>query len=304
MNPYVFIVGCPRSGTTLLQRILNAHPQIAVLPETHWLRTFFHARIGMTNDGYVDDEMILQLASHPRFHILQMEHLEISALLSTHKPIRFAEFVSLLFDHYGEKCGKQFVGDKTPGYIRDMLLFHRLWPQARFVHLIRDGRNVALSAIPWTETDELSRYPDFATRSVETAALWWETYVRFGREARDSLGGEFYFEIRYETLMNQPQTECYNLCRFLRIPYSDAMLAVPLRTQLRHWESQMKPEDQENFEAASGDLLDELGYRRRFTKVADEKKSAALRIRSGIVHYLRANGLRVPTYWRSLSLLG
>src|SRR5260370_3154585 len=66
-NPYVFIVGCPRSGTTLLQRIVNAHSQIAIMPESHWIPRLFDKRKGLTPEGLVTPELIPHLLAQPDF---------------------------------------------------------------------------------------------------------------------------------------------------------------------------------------------------------------------------------------------
>jgi hypothetical protein len=104
--------------------------------------------------------------------------------------------------------------------------------------------------------------------------------VRLGRQAGHSLGPKLYYEIRYEFLVNHPAEECAALCAFLGLPYDDAMLRFhegrtktdptlnakrawrPITSGLRDWRSKMPAEDVERFEAAAGELLDELGYPR------------------------------------------
>src|SRR5918996_4286059 len=107
MNPYVFIVGCPRSGTTLLQRMVDAHSRIAIIHETHWVWTFFKGRIGMTADGFVKKEMVSRLASHPRFGELHMTTQDIENLIPADRRVRYEEFVTALFDLYGKQRGKE-----------------------------------------------------------------------------------------------------------------------------------------------------------------------------------------------------
>jgi len=67
MEPLVFIVGCARSGTTLLQRIVNAHPQIAITPETHWLTQYFPERRWHNKQARVTPEQIVSIVQHDRF---------------------------------------------------------------------------------------------------------------------------------------------------------------------------------------------------------------------------------------------
>lgn len=298
-NPYVFIVGCPRSGTTLLQRIVNAHPQIAIMPEAQWIPRRFKERKGLTPEGMVLPGLIPLLVEHPRFADLHFDPEELPKLLETGEVVSYADFVSRIFDHYGQHKGKALVGNKTPGFVRRLDAFHLLWPKARFVHLIRDGRDVCLSMADWPKA-QLKHPGDFATWKddrVSTAAFWWELHVRDGRRAGNSLGPELYYEVRYESLVKNPAEECAALCAFLGLPYDEAMLQfhegksnrdpglsakhawLPVTPGLRDWRSQMRAEDVERFEGAVGELLDELSYPRAFPYPRHESLEEAGRVR-------------------------
>ena len=280
-NPYVFIVGCPRSGTTLLQRLVNAHPDIAITPETHWIPRLYARAWALRSDGPVKRKLIRRVLGHPKFARLKISPEEIGRLTGKGRPSSYENLVSRIFDLYGERQKKPLVGDKTPDYVRSIETLHSLWPSARFVHVIRDGRDVALSMMEWPKFRP--KPGDFATwrdDPVSTAALWWELNVRLGRQAGKSLGPELYYEIRYESLVSRPQEESAALCGFLRVPYADAMLRfyevpaasdpglevkrahLPVTRGLRDWNSQLLPRDNERFEAAAGALLEELGYAR------------------------------------------
>jgi hypothetical protein len=282
LNPFVFIVGCPRSGTTLLQRLVNAHPLIAVTPETQWLPRYCINQVGLTPDGLVTPALIPQLLEHPRFAALGIGREQLERLLATDKPVSYAHFVSDLFDLYGCTHGKRLVGDKTPGYVRKIRTLHALWPKAKFVHLIRDGRDVCLSALDWKrKADRMADlYATWDEEPVITEALWWAEHVQRGRKQGRRLGSESYYEVRYEALVNKPAEECARLCAFLGVPYDECMLRfhegrtssdrglstkdawLPVTPGLRDWRKQMAPADVECFEAAAGSLLGELGYPR------------------------------------------
>jgi len=72
-NPYLFIVGCPRSGTTLLQRMVNAHPQIAITPESHWIPHLYEKPWALNREGLITHKLIRELAAHPKFARLREE---------------------------------------------------------------------------------------------------------------------------------------------------------------------------------------------------------------------------------------
>jgi hypothetical protein len=298
MNPFLFIVGCPRSGTTLLQRILNAHPQIAITPESHWIPQLHEKAWALTPEGLVKPKLIRRLLAHPKFARLGISREELMGLAGNGQPTTYANLVSRIFDHYGRQRGKTLVGDKTPDYVQKIETLHVLWPLARFIHVIRDGRDVALSMMEWPKVRP--KPGDFITwheDRVSTAALWWELNVKMGRQARKRLGPELYYEVQYESLVCRPRQESAAVCEFLGVPYDDAMLNFweadagtdpglekkrahqPVIPGLRDWRSQLLHEDSERFEAAAGTLLEELGYPRAVPNPSTEALEQATNYR-------------------------
>src|SRR5262249_43673951 len=136
---------------------------------------------------------------------------------------------------------------------------------------------------------------------VATAALCWERDVRHGRERGPSLGPELYHEVRYEALVNYPPKVTMELCSFLGVDYEPSMLefhqrytlrgpglsakkaSMPITPGLRDWRTQMPPSDVERFEAAAGDLLDELGYPRAVPRPGAAALERAAEIRDVFV---------------------
>jgi len=279
-NPYVFIVGCPRSGTTLLRRMINAHPLIAITRrETHWVTACFRKRIGITADGMVTESLISWLMSYERFQYMNISRTELDAMLEAQPVLPYADFVSRIFDRFATHEGKNLAGDKTPGYARDLPMLHELWPGVRFIHLIRDGRDVCLSLLDWPKSSRVvGRFFPWANDPILSAALFWEGHVIPARQAGSALGPNLYMEVRYEDLVSQPDKQSAALCAFLDVPMSERMLLaddrrrklrpgldakharLPPTTGLRDWRAQMRPEDAARFEAFAGGLLTELGY--------------------------------------------
>lgn len=299
-NPFVFIVGCPRSGTTLVRRMADAHPCLAIIPEIGWIAERYERRRGVTPDGRITRELVLELADKGalgRYTRLPVRPDELHDLLGPDGAIAYSAFVSFLFDRYGDLHGKTLVGNKTVDHVRSIPTLHELWPRAKFVHVIRDGRDVAASAIGWRRAPKLAeRFPGWSRDPVTTAALWWEWHVRLGREAGSHLDEACYLEVRYESLVTRPVEECARICAFLGLAYDDAMVRfherrhrtgpdldakhawMPVTPGLRDWRSQATREDVERFEAAAGVLLDELGYERGAAELSDQRRAyAALR---------------------------
>jgi hypothetical protein len=316
MNPYLFIVGCPRSGTTLLRRLVDTHPLVAVIDEMRWIASFFERREGLTPEGLVTPELVDRLLAYDRFATLEISREQLERLIDTGDPIPYPKFVTGIFDLYGQAQGKSLVGDKTPRYARSIGTLHALWPHARFVHLVRDGRDVCMSILNWRKADQvLGRFSTWGEDQVATAALWWEWHVRLGREDGGSLAPKLYHEVRYEALVSEPAKECEKLCSFLDLPYDDAMLKfhegrtkmkpgldakkawLPITSGLRDWRSQMTLDDVERFEAAAGGLLEELGYPRVVPDPPQEKLEEATRIHHAFTQEVRAKEWRLPEHW-------
>jgi hypothetical protein len=297
----------------LLRRIVSAHPKIVITPEAHWIPLWFEQRRGLTPDGLVTPELVSELLAHDKFALFGLGREALMSLAGSGQPISYASFVTGIFDLYGEARGKKAVGNKTPDSVRRIGTLHTLWPEARFVHLIRDGRDVALSLMNWpsVRTKKPGTFPTWKDDPVSTAALWWELNVRRGREAGEALGPELYRELRYESLVADPAQECAALCEFLGLAYDETMLNYheafkaaadqevvhdrqPITSGLRNWRAQMRANDVERFEAAVGTLLDELGYPRAVTHprpVALEHSTQVRNLLASVPRGVRPYGL-------------
>ncbi len=315
-NPYLFIVGCARSGTTLLQRIVAAHPQIAITPSMHWISGYFRKRKVSRPEDPVTPELVSGLLEDRRFDRFQIRREDLKGLFGSGAPIPYSRFLAGIFELYGEARGKPLVGNKTAPYVRRLPALHAMWPRARFVHLIRDGRDVSLSVRNWSKAESTAgRYATWTEDPVTTTALWWKRKVLLGREAGSSLGPNLYHEIHYEELVSEPARECADLCSFLELPYDEAMPrfderrsgtdpdlelahpSFPITRGLRDWRSQMPAEEVERFEAAAGDLFDALGYPRAFPCPSPRALEHAWEVRRAFTQDLRSNGSRLPERW-------
>jgi Sulfotransferase family len=318
VNPYVFIVGCPRSGTTLLGRIADAHPELAIVHESRWIPRCFEHREGLTSDGRVTPSLVERLRDPRALKPFGIDDGEMEKLIRDADGRSFASFVTALFDRYGDRRGKTLVGDKSPGYVRYLPTLHELWPHAKVVHVIRDGRDVCLSVLDWQKG--ATRFSTFQDDPFTTSAVWWEWYVRLGLEGGSQMGaGGLYHELRYESLVADPELESARLCDFLGIPHDDAMLRfhegrtrskpglstksswLPVTGGLRNWRQQMDPDDVLRFEAAASELLGDLGYLRGVPTVPKKHLDRATRIRETFTEELRARQRPVPGAWSYVS---
>jgi Sulfotransferase family len=316
-NPYLFIVGCARSGTTLLQRIVDAHPDVAIIHEMHWVTGYLKSRKVRKPEDPVTPELVTGLLENHRFARLRIRREDFEEMFGSGEPIPYAEFLTGIFDLYGEEAGKPLVGNKTPAYVRHLPELHALWPYSRFVHLIRDGRDVYLSVMNWNRAEAaLGRYITWPEDPVSTTALWWKRKVLLGQEGGRSLGRSLYHESRYESLIAQPADECAALCSFLDLPYDAGMLRfdegrettdpidpdhpwMPITRGLRSWRLQMPEAEVETFEAAAGDLLEELGYQRAFPRPSPRARELAARLHHLFTEDLLSRESQLPKHWQA-----
>jgi hypothetical protein len=317
VNPYVFLVGCPRSGTTLLGRIADAHPELAIIHETRWIAEWFERAEGLTPAGHVTYRLLERLREHPRFATLGLDADAVKRLMPGDEPVGYADFVTSLFDLYGEMRRKPLVGDKTPRYVRHLPTLSELWPRAKFVHVIRDGRDVCLSALEWRKG--ATGFSTFTEDPISTIGAWWEWNVRLGREGGSGLAPGLYHELRYEALVADPERESIRLCEFLEIPYDPSMLRFhegrmrddphlsakkawkPVTPGLRSWRAQMPRGDVIRFEAVAGALLDELGYERITGSAPRRELDRAARIRETFAREVHARDRPLPRAWSRVS---
>ncbi len=316
LNPYLFVVGAARSGTTLLQRMLDAHPLLAVVNKTYWLPRKYRERTGLTRDGLVTAALFPLLLDSPKFERMGFGEEDLQRIAGDGAPIRYVDFVGRLFDEYATRQGKQLAGDKTPGYVRRMAQLHELWPKARFVHIIRDPRDVCLSLLDWSSGERTAG--QFGTWQLDrkvSSALYWRYSVAIGREAGMALGAELYHETRYEDLVTRTEAELGRLCEFLDIPFDVAMQNYhvgrtrpkpgrsskaqwrPPTRGLRDWTTQLAAHDSAAIEVAVGELLGELGYPPGSSPARPALLAHVGEVRSVFTANLRADDRPIPRSW-------
>ena len=273
----IFVVGSGRCGTTLLGVILDSHPHIAITPETHFLPSV----VGQLLRVRGAQEMVEVLYSFPK---VAESGIGKNELLQAFKARRLRTPSSLLecfYSTYAAQRGKIRWGDNTPVYASCMNLIEDMFGGAAFLHVIRDGRDVAVSVLPlaWGPT------------TVAEAAHWWKTKVLEARHAGARL--RHYFEVRYEDLLREPQQTLRRVCDFLEEPFVPSMLEYANAGQARlnqisfdigrrsvedrrqahkniaagidpsrigRWQTVFSKEERREFLAIAGDLLQSLRY--------------------------------------------
>ncbi|MBE9112705.1 sulfotransferase [Nodosilinea sp. LEGE 07298] len=223
----IFIVGAPRSGTTLLATILASHSQISCGPETHFFpyleANYQHiaAVLGDVDWPTKATEFVGAIAveNHPIAELFGVTTQEIYRYLAARKPSLQALLESLTEQHR-IALGKRRWAEKTPNHILHLATLRRLFPTAKVVRIVRDPRDVALSMaakLPWTSHAPLD--------SAYLIERWYRQSKPFFE--RDRLA----YTLQYETLVTQPTDTLQQLCRFLQAPFEPAMLNTEAAAQ-------------------------------------------------------------------------
>lgn len=270
MAPPFFIVGNDRSGTTMLRIILDRGPDAAIPPESMFL-TDVEVPADEESSGAAWQALAEEVWRHPKVRLWDLPG-EPPHVPPDLEPADAARFVlGAPFEAYARKHGKPRWGDKTPHYVHHIDQLLEIWPDARFVILVRDGRDVALS---------LRRMP-FGPNNAWAAAQWWARGIRAGAAAARA-HPEAVMTVCYEDLVHDPATHVAAVCEFLGLSFEPDMLDLEHADRSRivadqkswfptlfdgineravaRWQQEMSPRDQAVFASLAHDELAELGY--------------------------------------------
>lgn len=225
-----FIVGSGRSGTTLVRSLLNAHPRLAVPPETHFMRRAARRR-GADPEAPPDFEAFWrELVRWRRFRDLGVDPDEVRRLVDRAGRQDFKTVFAALLRAYADRTGKPRAGEKTPGHHRYLDRLFAWFPDARIIVVQRDPRAVVASHLrsPWVADHLAARRPTapIVPRSrlfhvAERATRWMQAYdhhlAAFADDPR-------FLVVAYERLVAEPVAELRRICEFLGESYEPAML--------------------------------------------------------------------------------
>lgn len=233
----ILLVGCPRSGTTLLSAILHAHPDIAVAPETRFLLPAYRqrARFGNLTDP-ADRRALGEFVTGKKtlFNDLKIDRATVVQAV-VDAPPTFGSGVACVWREFARSRGATRWVEKRPAYWREMATLMRLFPDAQVIHLVRDPRAVvaSLMAVKWYK------------RPLPHAAALWVQADRELRKWARRLPADSYHRLRFEDLTADPRGELTRLTTFLGEPFAEQMLdhlsaADDLVPQRKTWHSRVR----------------------------------------------------------------
>jgi hypothetical protein len=263
----VFIVGMPRSGTKLLRDLLNRHPEISIFPnETHFFPRL-PALIRKHGDPRRREsfaKLYADLAGMRFFTRIRAQGIELDrddwfARIRGGDP---RDVLDAMFATYAAMTGSRIVGDKTPEYVTQVPLLSSYFPDAKFVHIVRDPRDYVVSMRKaWG-------------KSLPRAAQRWKEWIRKFRRDVEACGADF-VELRYEDLVAAPRAALERLCAFIGVAFRDEMLSLDrpaenlgdtrgetsiVATNFGKWRRELREDEVRRVERIAGVLMTELGY--------------------------------------------
>jgi hypothetical protein len=291
-TPMFFILGRPRTGSTLLRTLFDAHPQV-IIPQEWPMLLLLNFQFGKVKSW---DKPKLEAFYQALFQPLRIPYWSIRNwpgidLERLHKNILCCEgeqtletLLKVVYFHYisfFEKNEIVLIGDKNPAISNHPELLAKLFPTAKFIHLVRDYRDNLVSLLD----------VDFEMPNVTLLTYRWKYSYRVIEKA-SALHPERFFTIRYEDLVKQPESRFGQLCSFLVIPEDPSIFSFHTRKDElersfppeilhRYFTSLMQPIDDRKVgvykqkltakqiriaDLVAGQIAEKAGYQREFTK--------------------------------------
>ncbi|WP_341936703.1 sulfotransferase family protein [Marinimicrobium sp. C2-29] len=270
--PFIFIVGAPRSGTTLLSSMLNSHSEIAIPYESNFMVHCYNKyglTPNLTNDSDLEN-LIDEILSG--YFVSKWEPPVRKEDLDLDKCRDLPGLINEIYRCYAKKKGKPIYGDKTPGYTPDIHVLNRIFPNAKYIHIIRDGRDVALSLLDRS----------WGPSNFPIAMQFWKEMATLCKVQLAMLPPDRYLELRFEDLVREPEENLRKICSLLKIDFQNEMVSSysnewdslpdavkrihanlqqgPSENQCYKWKSVLDGPDQAIAYEISGDLLNQHGY--------------------------------------------
>ena len=233
-----FILANPRSGSSLLRLVCDSNSNLIVPPESGFLE-WWYKKYKNWDESWIDHKLFLEfiddLLSSKKFEIWNFDVQLFKNLVTNEKPKNYSSLMSLVYYSYSRQQEKSIVrwGDKNNYYIHRLDLLYKIFPNAKFIHLIRDGRDVAVSYRNIKKIDSKSPYKPQLPAEMLEIAKEWDSNINKINSFLNTIPEVNQLEIKYEDLLKNTKISALKICDFLNVPYEEEMLHY-YRRNLRH----------------------------------------------------------------------
>lgn len=290
VNPPFFIIGNPRSGTTLLRLMLTNHSRIVVPPECGFAVWLYPKFSNWDERARHEPDLIprfaQQVAASRKFETWNLSEDEVRSTLLQARPRDYAEAVDAVYRLYARSIDREIDtwGDKNNFYLEHIALIRELFPSCRFVHIVRDGRDVACSYRELTARLIHSKYSPDLPADISEIAEEWTSNLETIRRSLNAVETDAVHELRYEDLIRNPEDALRELCAFLGqsfdagmlnyhernreqaqeprefLQWKEKTLEPPSDAGLGRFKRELTPNEINEFERIAGDVLSAYGY--------------------------------------------
>ncbi|TKE98684.1 sulfotransferase [Vibrio kanaloae] len=220
---HFFIIGSPRSGTSMFRLMLNSHPDVIVPPESgfaHWLSDKYSA-LPLDNTEILKNFAEDTINSR-KFETWGLSHKELEFYFNEYQVSTYEQLCQLVYYAYAQEKNKniRLTGDKNNYYIKHIESLQNKFPSAKFLLLVRDVKDVVCSCLDLHEKKINSIYkPEFSSSIKDIAIEWNEDNLEASKLLSNNI-----CVVRYEDLITNPEEELIKVCTYLDIKYSSNMI--------------------------------------------------------------------------------
>lgn len=273
-----FVIGSSRSGTTMLRLMLNSHSRLSIPGET-WFLSELMDKLPLSG-GLTDAQKNIAvdtILNHWRWKEWGIDDQSLVQAVGRLENPSLADLIDATYSlTVPPSTNGVRWGDKTPGYTTEVDRLHAVYPDAQFIHLIRDGRDVCLSL----------KKTGWHGEDTWTIAKYWSEAITSAHQAGTNLPSGRYLEIQYEDLVADPEAVLRSMCTFLDLSFEAGMLSfhqtasdnipgraeahltkthrAPRQSDIQRWKTEQPLPQTLLFEAFAGEALTLAGYERRF----------------------------------------
>ncbi len=293
----------------MLGAMVGSHSQCVCVPESQFIDHLL-GRKDLDPAAIRPAKVLALIEADPRYRLLWRPALDPASLDPSELGTTLSQVLSSLVRAYGRRLQKPSATvwvDHTPTNFKRGLTMLRLFPEVRFIHLVRDGRAVAASLLPL----------DWGPNNIMHAAEFWMARCAAGLGAELELADRV-LRVRYEDLVTDPEANLRRIADFAGLEYEPAMAQggghrpsrynerqhhlvgqAPERSRVHGWQDSLTPREIEIFEAEAGEFLETLGYQARYgIRARPAHPTEVFRMRVGDLARRAHNNVR--RRWRML----
>ncbi|MBK8658852.1 MAG: sulfotransferase [Bacteroidetes bacterium] len=288
MKPHFFILGNPRSGTTMFRLMMNSHPFISVPPECGFAEWHYEQFKDWDISKSIDDdalaEFINRLSGSKKIETWRLDYDFLYSQIKESNPSSYAELCELVYLSYAAKRQKSVKvwGDKNNYYIKKLTKINAIFPNSKFIKIIRDGRDVACSYIDMKNVKSDSAYKPILTDNIAEIANEWLSNNQVIDDFLKTIESRRSLTIRYEDLLTNTSGTLKYVTDFLEVVFDSKMLEYyrnesdlePAELMAWKMKTQQAPDvsnmnkyigvlsnnDIQTFSQIAGDYLGKYGY--------------------------------------------